>query len=80
MKLVDDEIRRRFSLHDTTDGRSERPKRLMMVLSTIQEMHGPMYARMGYVVDYAVRQDKDPSGGEREFHIAHMSRYMNVDG
>lgn len=75
MRMVDEEVVRRFRRARELDGEQ---LRLVMILTTITEVNADFYARKGYAEDYESKFPPGWMGSENGFGVVHMSRWLET--
>jgi GNAT superfamily N-acetyltransferase len=72
MKLVEDEVKRRFVLDRSERGLPD--LKLVMLLTTVKEVNWDFYVRRGYQLDYETFHGPGWLGSSTGFHVVHMSK------
>ncbi|KAK3726125.1 hypothetical protein LTR37_000273 [Vermiconidia calcicola] len=74
MKITEDEIKRRFqAMHGVGS-----QMRLVLMLTTVKEIHFAFYAKRGFKKDYEMWFEKEHLGGDAGFSVIHMSKEVDV--
>lgn len=76
MKLVEDELKRRFLLTRAEKGLPN--LKLVLLLTTVKEVNWVYYVRRGYSLDYETVHEPGWYPNSGGFHVVHMSKKVEV--